>query len=110
VPYNILQEVMNEKNASTLWLKLEAICMSKDPTMKMNLFSHKLIEGGSVLNHSTTFKEIVPDLQSMKVKYDDEDLGLLLLCSLPSSFTNNRDTIILSRDELTPREVYEALQ
>jgi len=25
---------------------------------------------------------------SMEVKYDDEDLALLLLCSLPSSFAN----------------------
>ena len=37
----------------------------------------------------------------MEVKYDDEDLGLLLLCSLPSSFSNFRDTILYSHDELT---------
>ena len=54
--------------------------------MKMKLFTHKLQEGGSVLNHLSIFKEIVSDLQSMDVKYDDEDSGLLLLCSLPSSF------------------------
>ena len=44
------------------------------------------------------------------MKYDDEDLGLLLLCSLPNSYANFRDTILLSRDELTLKEVYEALQ
>jgi hypothetical protein len=27
---NILQEVLQEKSASALWLKLESICMSKD--------------------------------------------------------------------------------
>ena len=32
------------------------------------------------------------------------------LCSLPSSFTNLRDTILLSRDDLTLAEVCEALQ
>jgi hypothetical protein len=89
---NILQEVLEEKSAAALWLKLESICMSKDLTskmhMKMKLFTHKLQEGGSVLNHLSVFKEIVSDLQSMDVKYDDEDLGLLLLCSLPSSFSN----------------------
>ena len=88
--------------------------MSKDLTskmhMKMKLFTHKLQEGGSVLNHLSIFKEIVSDLQSMKVHYDDEDLGLLLLCSLPSSFANFRDTLLYSRDELTVAEVYEALQ
>jgi hypothetical protein len=46
----------------------------------------------------------------MEVKYEDEDLGLLLLCSLPSSFTSFRDTILLSHDELTISDVYEALQ
>jgi hypothetical protein len=45
----------------------------------------------------------------MEVSYDDEDLGLLLLCSLPSSFANFRDTILYSRDELTLHEVCEAL-
>ena len=78
--------------------------------MKMKLFTHKMQEGGSVLNHISLFKEIVADLVSMEVKFDDEDLGLLLLCSLPSSYTNFRDTILLSRDELTLSEVYEALQ
>jgi hypothetical protein len=39
---NILQEVLQEKSASALWLKLESICMSKDLTsrlqVKMKLF------------------------------------------------------------------------
>ena len=110
---NILQEVLDEKSAAALWLKLESICMSKDLTskmhVKMRLFSHKLQEGGSVSNHLSIFREIVSDLQSMEVKYDDEDLGLLLLVSLPSSFANFCDTILLSRDELTLAKVYDAL-
>ena len=88
--------------------------MSKDLTskmhMKMKLFTHKLQEGGSVLNYLWIFKGIVSDLQSMEVKYDDEDLGLLLLCSLPSCFAYFRDTILYSRDELTVAEVYKALK
>jgi hypothetical protein len=67
-------------------------------------------EGGSMLSHISIFKEIVADLVSMEVKYEDEDLGFLLLCSLPSSFASFRDTILLSRDELTISEIYEALQ
>nr|AAR87163.1 putative polyprotein [Oryza sativa Japonica Group]AAU89150.1 integrase core domain containing protein [Oryza sativa Japonica Group]ABF98081.1 retrotransposon protein, putative, Ty1-copia subclass [Oryza sativa Japonica Group] len=111
---DILQEVLQKKTAAELWLKLESICMSKDLTskmhIKMKLFSHKLHESGSVLNHISVFKEIVADLVSMEVQFDDEDLGLLLLCSLPSSYANFRHTILLSRDELTLAEVYEALQ
>ena len=110
---DILQEVMQEKSAIELWLKLESIYISKDLTskmhMKMKLFMH-MMQDGSVLNHISVFKEIVADLVSMEVKFDDEDLGLLLLCSMPSSYANFRDTILLSRDELTLSEVYEALQ
>jgi hypothetical protein len=78
---NILQEVLAEKTVAALWLKLESICMSKDLTskmhVKMKLFSHKLQEGGSVLMNISVFKEIVADLTSMEVKFDDEDLALL---------------------------------
>ena len=111
---NILQEVLLEKTAAALWLKLESICMSKDLTskmhLKMKLYTHKLQEGGSVSNHLSVFKEIIADLQSMEVTYDDEDLGLILLCSLPGSYANFRDTILYSRDTLTMNDVYEALQ
>ena len=45
--------------------------MSKDLTtkmhMKMKLLTHKLQEGGSVMNHLSIFKEIVADLVSMEV-------------------------------------------
>jgi hypothetical protein len=109
-----MQEVFQEKSASALWLKLEAICMSKDLTsklhVKMKLFLHKLQEGASVMNHLSIFREIVFDLLSIEVKYEDEDLALLLLVSLPSSFTNFCDTICLSRETLTLAEVYEPLQ
>ena len=110
---DILQEVLQEKTATELWLKLESICMSKDLTsklhMKLKLYTLKMQEGDSVTNHLSVFKEIVADLVSMEVEYDDEDLGLLLLCSLPSSYASFRDTILLSRDELTLAKVCEAL-
>jgi hypothetical protein len=55
---NILQEVLQEKSAVALWLKLELICMSKDLTsrlqVKMKLFQHKQQEGHSMMNHLLT--------------------------------------------------------
>ena len=46
----------------------------------------------------------------MEVKYDEEDLGLILLCSFPSSYSTFGDTILYSRDTLTLEEVYETLR
>ena len=66
---NILQEVLAEKSAAALWLKLESICMSKDLTskmhVKMKLFSHKLQEGASMMNHLSIFRQIVSVLLSI---------------------------------------------
>ena len=105
--------MLKEKSTKGLWEKLEELCESKDLTSKLHvkikLFSHKLQEGGSVMNHMSVFKELVSDLASMEVKYADEDLALLLLVPLAPSFTNLRETICLARDTLTLAEVYDAL-
>ena len=45
----------------------------------------------------------------MDVKYDEEDLGLLLLCLLSSSYATFRDTILYSHDTLILEEVFCAL-
>lgn len=59
--------------------------------------------------HLLVFKEIVTDLETMEVEYDEEDLGLILLCSLPPSYMHFRDIILYSRDTLIIYEVYDAL-
>ena len=109
----ILQDVLKETTAAALWLKLESLCMTKSLTSKLHLkqrfYSHRMSEGASLEDHLTVFKEIVSDLETLEVKYDDEDLGLILLCSLPASYSTFRDTILYSRDTLTLDEVYDAL-
>ncbi|KAG8488508.1 hypothetical protein CXB51_016430 [Gossypium anomalum] len=101
----ILQDVMKEKTAAVLWKRLEKICMSKTLTsklhMKQRLYAHRLEEGASVHEHLTVFKEILSNLEAMEVQYDKEDLGLILLCSLPPSYSTFRDTILYSRESLT---------
>ncbi|KAG8473480.1 hypothetical protein CXB51_035660 [Gossypium anomalum] len=109
----ILQDVMKEKTAAALWKRLEQICMSKTLTsklhMKQRLYAHRLEEGASVHEHLTVFKEILSNLEAMEVQYDKEDLGLILLCSLPLSYSTFRDTILYSRESLTVDEFYDSL-
>ena len=77
----ILQGVLKEKTAATFWLKLEKLCMTKSLTSKLHLkhrlYSHIMEDGTSLEEHLTTFKEIVVDLKTLDVKYEEEDLGLI---------------------------------
>ena len=104
---------MKEKAIAALWLKLEQLCMTKSLTSKLHLkqrlYSHRMAEGTSIESHLTVFKEIISDLEAMEVKHDDEDLALILLCSLPASYSIFRDTILYSRDTLTLYEAYDTL-
>ncbi|KAG8492267.1 hypothetical protein CXB51_009957 [Gossypium anomalum] len=45
----------------------------------------------------------------MEVQYDKEDLGLILLCSLPPPYSTFRDAILYSHKSLTVDEVYDSL-
>ncbi|KAJ9537531.1 hypothetical protein OSB04_030264 [Centaurea solstitialis] len=101
---DILQDIAEEETSYQIWSKLDRIFIEKSLPNKLHtklkLYALRLSEGGSITAHLSKFKEIVGDLKNLAVKYDDEDLGLILLCSLPSSFVG----IPLSLDE-----VYTAL-
>ena len=98
----IMQGILKEKIVDALWLKSEKLCMTKSLTSKLHLkhrlYSHHMAKGTTLEEHLTTFKEIVADLETLEVKYEEEDLRLMLLCSLPNSYATFRDTILYSRD------------
>ena len=77
--------------------------------LKQRLYSHCLEAVTSLDDHLTTFKEIASDLETMEVKYDEEDLGLILLWSLPPSYSSFRGNILYSHDTLSIEEVYASL-
>ena len=77
--------------------------------LKQRLYSHRMKEGMSLEDHLIVFKGIVSNLETMEVKYDEEYLGLILLCLLSSSYVTFRDIILYSRDTLTLKEVFDAL-
>ncbi|KAG8491577.1 hypothetical protein CXB51_014857 [Gossypium anomalum] len=107
------KDVMKEKTTAALWKRLEQICMSKTLKsklhMKQRLYAHRLEEGASVHEHLTVFKEILSNLEAMEVQYDKKDLGLILVCLLPPSYSTFRDTILYSCESLTIDEVYDSL-
>lgn len=48
-------------------------------------------------------------MDTLEVKYDEEYLELILLCSLHTSYMSFRDTILYSHDTFNVKEVYDAL-
>ncbi|KAG6502848.1 hypothetical protein ZIOFF_035137 [Zingiber officinale] len=87
----ILQNYLKAMSTTTLWRKLEQLCMTKSLTNKLHL------------------KRCLYSHQMSEVKYDEEDLALILLCSLPTSYAIFRGTILYTRDSLTLDELYDAL-
>ena len=67
-----------------------------------------MVEGTLLEEHLMTFKEIIVDLETLEVKYE-EDLWLILLCSLLALYATFRNTILYSRDTVILNEIYEIL-
>ena len=55
-----MQDVLKEKTADALWLKLEELCITKSLTSKLHLkqrlYLHRIVESTSLEDHFTTFK------------------------------------------------------
>lgn len=110
---SIFWDVLNERIVAALWLKLEWLCIMKSLNgklhLKWGLYSYHVIEDTFIDDHLTIFREIVFDMETVEVKYDIENLWLILLCSLPYSYTTFIYTILHSHDILTLNEIYDAL-
>ncbi|GJZ12744.1 putative reverse transcriptase domain-containing protein [Tanacetum coccineum] len=59
--------------------------------------------------HIDEFNKIVLDLANIEVKFEDEDLALLLLTSLPASYEHFVDTLLYGREALTWEDVMAIL-
>ena len=111
----VLREVVEEKTAAGLWLKLESRYMTKSLTnrlyMKQRLYTIWMKEGTPVSNHLDEFNRVILNLKNIDCKVDDEDQALIMLCSLPTSFEHFVDTMLYGsgRDTISINDVKDAL-
>lgn len=103
-----LRHVRGCKTSRDLWLRLESIYASRGParkaTLLKRLLTHKMGDSGDVREDIGAFFDAVDKLESMDIKIHDDLLSIMLLYTLPTSFSNFR-CAIESRDELPKPEI-----
>ncbi|GKC65787.1 hypothetical protein Tco_1098385 [Tanacetum coccineum] len=109
----VLREVTGETTASGVWSKLETLYMTKSLAnklyLKKKLYTFYMPASRKISEHIDEFNKIVLDLANIEVNFEDEDLALLLLPSLPASYEHFVDTLLYGRKELTLEDVTATL-
>lgn len=80
----VLPWVSKEKEATGVWGKLKGLHMTKSSVnrlyLKQALYSLKMGENKVLVWQLDIFNKLILNLENIKVKIDDEDQTLLLLC------------------------------
>jgi len=94
--------VKNETSAHKLWKALEHKFLKKSGQnkllMKKRLFRFDYQQGSTMNAHIIMFNRLVANLLNLDLKFEDEDLALMLLSSLPDEF-EHLETTLLHRKE-----------
>ncbi|KAH9647652.1 hypothetical protein KPL70_025267 [Citrus sinensis] len=110
---SVIREVAKEKTVADLWAKLEKIYMTKSLAnrlyIKRRMFTLKMAEGSSLDDHIDEFNQVCNTLETIDEGLDDEGKALLLVSSLPRSYSNLVDALMYGRSTLSLDEVKAAL-
>ena len=91
---HVLHEVLDKTTTVDLWLRLEALYMTKSPPnktrLKERLYLVSMAEDTPIQNHRNEFNSIIFDLKSLDVKIKNEDKEILLAVSLPPPISTSR--------------------
>ena len=109
----VMYHVMDEESPTSIWLKLESRYMSKSLTNKLllnkKLYGLKMAEGSALDQHINVFNQIISDMNRVDVKFEDEDMTLILLNSLPKSYDNLVTTLMWGKETPELKEIIGAL-
>jgi len=110
---DVLQEVISETTTLELLNKLESLYMKNMVANRLGalqkLYMLRMQEGTSIRTYISEFTSLVMDLKNMDEMFFDEQQAMMLLCSLPPSYKNFRETLIYGRESLTIDVVKSAL-
>ncbi|GJW27376.1 retrotransposon protein, putative, ty1-copia subclass [Tanacetum coccineum] len=100
---------LNKKAHSAVILCLGNKSLANKLYLKKKLYTFYMPAGRKISEHIDEFNKIVLDLANIEVKFEDEDLALLLLTSLPASYEHFVDTLLYGREALTLEDVMAIL-
>ena len=105
--------VKKETSSHKLWKALEDKFLKKSSQnkllMKKRLFRFDYQQGTTMNAHITMFNQLVADLLNLDVKFEDEDLALMLLSSLPDEFEHLETTLLHGKENVSLYAVCSAL-
>jgi len=109
----VMYNVMDEETAMELWLRLEALYMTKSLSNKLyrkkQLYGLRMKEGTTMLEHLNFFNKVISEILAVDVKIDKEDKALILLSSLPESYDHIITTMFYGKETLILEEVTSTL-
>ena len=109
----VIRKVAKEKTMAELWAKLESLYMTKSLAnrlyIKKMMFTLKMAEGSSLDEHIDEFNKVCDTLETIDEGLNDEGKALLLISSLPPSYSNCVDALVYGRQSLSLDEVKAAL-
>ena len=86
--FNISKEKTMEGVMSALGKLYEKPSASNKVFLMKCLFNMNMSEAGSIAHHLNEFNKLTSQLISININFDDEVRDLLILCSLPESWTS----------------------
>ena len=107
-----LYSALEERTLKDFWSKLHTMYiknMCNKLTLKKRLYSLRIQEGGDVLGHIQRFDQICNELLNVRVKMEEKDRSLLLLCSLPPSYDPLVTTLLYGKETLEYEDMVSVL-
>lgn len=84
----VLIEVTENKDAATLWTKLQTLYIKKGLNNRLymlkKMFQFRYTKGTSIRTHLDEFNKSILDLKNVNKLLNDEEHGMMLLASLPT--------------------------
>lgn len=110
---SFIKEVAKEITVAELWAKLENLYMTKSLAnmlyIKKKIFTLKMVNGSSLEEHIDEFNKVCDTLETIDEGLNDEGKTLLLISSLPQSYSNFVDALMYGRQILSLYEVKATL-